>query len=64
MFKITKDMAAFIRERLPEACIVKTLKSKGSAMGSFYAEESSAVLKIISEYQKTVNVVEEYPIRK
>ena len=62
--KITKDMAAFIRKRLPEACIKKTLKNKGSSMGSYYAEETSAVLKLLAQYQKTVNVVSEYPTRK
>lgn len=62
--KITKDMASFIRKRLPEACIKKTLKNKGSSMGSYYAEETSAVLKLLAQYQKTVNVVSEYPTRK
>lgn len=62
--KITKDMAAFIRKRLPEACIKKTLKNKGSSMGNYYAEETSAVLKLLVQYQKTVNVVSEYPVSK
>ena len=57
-------MASFIRKRLPEACIKKTLKNKGSSMGSYYAEETSAVLKLLAQYQKTVNVVSEYPTRK
>ena len=33
-------------------------------MGSYYAEETSAVLKLLAQYQKTVNVVSEYPTRK
>ena len=64
MVKITKDMAAFIRKRLPEACIKKTLRSKGSSMGSYYAEETSAVLKLLAQYQKSENVVFEYPVSK
>ena len=65
MVEITKDTAAFIRKRLPEACIVKTLKSKGgSKHGTYYIEETSAVLKLLAQYQKTVNVVSEYPTRK
>ena len=64
MVKITKDMAAFIRKRLPEACIVKTMKGHTSERGVYYIEGTNAVLKLISEYQKTENVVEEYPVSK
>ena len=65
MVVITKDMAAFIRKRLPEACIVKTLKNKGgSKHGTYYIEETSAVLKLISQYKKSEKIIEEYPTRK
>ena len=65
MVKITKDMATFIRKRLPDVCIVKTLKNKGgSKHGTYYVEETSAVLKLLAQYQKTVNVVSEYPVSK
>mgnify|MGYP006327723759 FL=1 len=65
MVKITKDMATFIRKRLPDVCIVKTLKNKGgSKHGTYYVEETSAVLKLLVQYQKTVNVVSEYPVSK
>ena len=64
MVEITKDTAAFIREKLPETCICKTLKNKGASKGKFYIEETPAVLKLLSQYQKTVNVVEEYPVSK
>lgn len=58
-------MATFIRKRLPDVCIVKTLKNKGgSKHGTYYVEETSAVLKLIAQYQKTVNVVSEYPVSK
>jgi len=62
--EITKDTASFIREKLPNACIVKTLKTKGGSKGTYFAEETNAVLKLISEYQKSENVVEEYPVSK
>lgn len=64
MVKITKDMAAFIRKRLPEACIVKTLRNKGGSKGKYFVESNNAVLKLISEYQKSENVVFEYPVSK
>ena len=62
--EITKDTAEFIRKRLPNACIFKTLKSKGGSKGKYYIEGTDAVLKLISQYQKTENVVEEYPVSK
>ena len=64
MVEITKDTAEFIRKRLPNTCIFKTLKSKGGSKGKYFVEETNAVLKLISQYQKTENVVEEYPVRK
>ena len=64
MVVITKDMAAFIRKRLPEACIVKTLKNKGGSNGTYFIECTNSVLKLLAQYQKTVNVVSEYPTRK
>lgn len=62
--EITKDTASFIREKLPNVCIVKTLKTKGGSKGTYFVESSDSVLKLISEYQKTENVVEEYPVSK
>ena len=64
MVEITKDTAMFIREKLPNVCIVKTLKSKGGSKGAYYCEENMAVLKLLAEYEKSLNVVEEYPTRK
>ena len=64
MVEITKDTAMFIRKNDPNACIFKTLKSKGGSKGKYYIEGSNAVLKLISEYQKTENVIEEYPVSK
>ena len=64
MVEITKDTATFIRKRLPEACIRKTMKSCGSKRGIYYTEETPAVLKLISEYKKSEKVIEEYPVSK
>ena len=64
MIKITKDTAMFIREKLPNVCIVKTLKSKGGSKGAYYCEENMAVLKLLAEYEKSLNVVAEYPVSK
>ena len=64
MVEITKDTAEFIRKRLPNTCIFKTLKSKGGSKGKYFVEETNAVLKLISQYQKTENVVAEYPACK
>lgn len=64
VIKITKDTAMFIRKRLPDACIRKTMKGHTSERGKYYVEGSNAVLKLISEYQKSENVVFEYPVSK
>ena len=64
MVEITKDTAMFIREKLTNVCIVKTLKSKGGSKGAYYCEENMAVLKLLAEYEKSLNVVEEYPVSK
>ena len=64
MVKITKDMAAFIRKRLPEACIVKTMRGHTSKRGKYYVEDSRTVSKLLSEYKKSEKIIEEYPTRK
>ena len=64
MVEITKDTAEFIRNRFPEVCIRKTMKSCGSKRGVYYSEETPVVLKLISEYEKSEKVIEEYPTRK
>ena len=57
-------MAAFIRKRLPEACIVKTLKTKGGSKGTYFVENSDSVLKLISQYKKSEKIIYEYPVSK
>ena len=64
MVVITKDIAAFIRKKLPNACIRKTMSGHTSERGKYYVEETNAVLKLISECQKSENVVFEYPVSK
>ena len=61
MVKITKDMAAFIRKRLPEACIVKTMKGHTSERGKYYIECTNSVMTIINEYNKLIKITETYP---
>ena len=64
MVEITKDIAEFIRKRLPNACIFKTLKTKGGSKGTYFVEEINTVLKLISQYNKSEKIIEEYPTRK
>ena len=64
MIEITKDTASFIREKLPNVCIVKTLKTKGGSKGTYFIEEINTVLKLISQYKKSEKIIEEYPTRK
>ena len=64
VIEITKDTAVFIREKLPNACIYKTMKSCGSKRGTYFVEETNSVLKLISQYKKSEKIIEEYPTRK
>ena len=64
MVEVTKDTASFIREKLPNVCIVKTLKTKGGSKGSYFVESSDSVLKLISQYKKSEKIIEEYPVSK
>ena len=64
MVEVTKDTASFIREKLPNVCIVKTLKTKGGSKGTYFVEETNTVLKLISQYKKSEKIIYEYPTRK
>ena len=64
MVEITKDTAMFIRKKLPNVCIVKTLKTKGGSKGTYFIENSDSVLKLISQYKKSEKIIEEYPVSK
>ena len=64
VIKITKDTAMFIREKLPNVCIVKTMSGHTSKRGKYYVEDSIAVSKLLSEYKKSEKIIEEYPVSK
>ena len=64
MVEITKDTAMFIRENDPNACIVKTMNGHTSKRGKYYVEDSRTVLKLLSEYNKSEKIIQEYPTRK
>ena len=60
MIKIEKDVAAFIRSKLPTACIKRTMSGESKRV-----EETSAVMRLISQYCKNnERVIEEYPVSK
>lgn len=63
MVEITKGTAMYIRKNLPDAHIVKTLRSKGGSKGKYYVEDTDAVQKLITQYQnqKFKNIIYEYP---
>lgn len=62
--EITKDTAMFIREKLPNVCIVKTMSGHTSKRGKYYVEDSRTVLRLLSEYKKSEKIIEEYPVSK
>ena len=64
MIEITKDTAMFIRGKLPNVCIYKTMKSCGSNRGTYFVEETHSVLNLISQYQKSEQIIDEYPVSK
>ena len=64
VIEVTKDTASFIREKLPNVCIVKTMKGHTSERGKYYTECTNSVLKLISQYKKSEKIIEEYPVSK
>ena len=64
VIEITKDTASFIREKLPNACIVKTMSGHTSKRGKYYVAESRIVSRLLSEYKKSEKIIEEYPVSK
>ena len=64
MIEVTKDTAMFIREKLPNVCIVKTMKGHTSERGKYYVAESTAVSKLLSEYKESEKIIYEYPVSK
>lgn len=64
VIEITKDTAMFIREKLPNVCIVKTMSGHTSKRGKYYVEDSRTVSRLLSEYKKSEKIIEEYPVSK
>ena len=64
MVEITKDIAEFIRNKLPNVCIVKTMSGHTSKRGKYYVEDSRTVSRLLSEYKKSEKIIEEYPVSK
>ena len=64
MVEVTKDTASFIREKLPNVCIVKTMSGHTSKRGKYYVECTNAVLKLIAQYKKSEKIIYEYPVSK
>ena len=64
MIEVTKDTASFIRGKLPNVCVVKTMKGHTSKRGKYYVECTNTVLKLISQYKKSEKIIEEYPVSK
>ena len=64
MVEITKDTASFIREKLPNVCIVKTMRGHTSERGKYYVEDSRTVLRLLSEYKEFEKIIYEYPVSK
>lgn len=64
MIEITKDTAEFIRKRLPNVCIVKTMSGHTSKRGKYYTECTNSVLRLLSEYKKSEKIIYEYPVSK
>ena len=64
MIKITKDTASFIRGKLPNVCIGKTIKTKCGSKGAYFVEETNTVLKHIFQYKKSEKIIEEYTVFK
>lgn len=48
MILVTKEESEKIRERYPDACISRTMKSK-SSRHAYYAEESNKYLELIAD---------------
>ena len=64
MIEITKDTAMFIREKLPNVCIVKTMSGHTSKRGKYYVEDGRTVLRLLSEYNESEKIIYEYPVSK
>ena len=64
MVEITKNTAMFIRETLPNVCIVKTMSGHTSKRGKYNVEDGRTVLRLLSEYKESEKIIYEYPVSK
>ncbi len=62
MLVIDKGKASFLRKNLKKVCIYKTMRRGGSRRGTYYTEESSAVMRLLSKYDNGQRIIEEYPV--
>ena len=65
MISIKRDEAAYLRERLNNCCIYRTVKQKSKAKrAKYFVEETYAVNKLLKEFRdKHERVVYEYPAK-
>ena len=64
MIEITKDMAKYIRKRYPNAEIHRTMKYRSGKRGKCYVPETSAMLKLIAQYENELTEIDKYPVSK
>ena len=64
MIEISKEAAEYIRKKIPDVCIKKTMLSSGSKRGTYFVQETSKVKRLIEEFGANANVIEEYPASK
>lgn len=64
LIEITKDIAKYIRRKYPNAEIHRTMKYRSGKRGKYYVPETSAMLKLISQYENESTEVDKCPISK
>ena len=65
LISINREEAAYLRSKLDHCHIVRTVKQKSKAKrAKYFAEETNAVLKLLSEFRNNnERVIYEYPAR-
>ena len=57
-------MAKYIRKRYPNAEIHRTMKYRSGKRGKCYVPETSAMLKLIAQYERELTEIDKYPASK
>ena len=57
-------MAKYIRKRYPNAEIHRTMKYRSGKRGKCYVPETSAMLKLIAQYESELTEISKYPVSK